>query len=257
MDTISDAMLSKYHKNYEDLMALLDKDKDLEPIIRRGVGLIKGVGTHAAGVIISRHDMSGRFPTEVSLGKKKILDLLSISMEDVGYFNLLKLDVLGLKTLQVIKDAIDRIEHLGYEFYDSQDYNDPEVYEFLRKGNTHHIFQIEKPMPRKFVQDFFADNIVDLSTVSACNRPGALLKQILLGDKNMPDIYKETVENGGVVKTSLGVAEADEIVKESGGAAVYQEQIQKIGQVIGGYTLGGADLRIRKIIGNYICLDRW
>ena len=105
-----------------------------------------------------------------------------------------KIDVLGLKTLDIIKLTMD-LAGLGYDWYDSEDYSDPDVYTMLRNGDTCDVFQMSTYTPTSMLKDFDVHCIDDICAVNAGNRPGPLEKDLTTG-KSMVDLYIERTRSG-------------------------------------------------------------
>lgn len=138
------------------------------------------------------------------------------------------------------------LAHLNYDWYDSEDYTDPEVYRMLREGETTDVFQMAKYTPTKMISDFNVTNIEGLGAVNAGNRPGPLEKDKTTG-KSMVDIYIERVKLGS--PEDWGDKSINDALKETYGCLWYQEQSMKLGRIMAGYSMGNADQRIRKILG--------
>ena len=133
---------------------------------------------------------------------------------------------------------------LDYDWYDSEDYDDPKVYEMLRNGETTDVFQMSNYVPTKMLSDFLVNSIDGICDVNAGNRPGPLEKDKTTG-KSMVDNYAINRQTGVIPSIDPRV---DPILKDTCGCIYYQEHLMAIGQVMAGYDLGGADSRIRKIL---------
>ena len=166
-------------------------------------------------------------------------------MGDLGFFGFLKIDVLGLKTLDTIKYTMD-LAHLNYDWYDSEDYSDPEVYRMLREGETTDVFQMARYAPTKMISDFNVTNIEGLCAVNAGNRPGPLEKDKNTG-KSMVDLFIDHVKTN--TPEDWGNDDVNNILKNTYGCLWYQENCIMLGRVMAGYSMGGADSRIRKVLG--------
>ena len=203
---------------------------------------ISGVGIHAAGVVISSKEISSSLPI-MKGSDTAVLPVLQLDMHAVTFFNALKLDILGLKLLSIIQYAM-KFTNLGTEWYDKEDFNDVNVYKFLKDGNTTNVFQMWKSTPTRMLYDFDVSDLNGISAVNACNRPGPLAK----GSDGMSvvDHYAENTKNGVVTKLDPRI---DWILEPTRGCIVFQEQCQFLGQVMAGYSLSMSDLRIRKVIG--------
>jgi len=234
----------------QNLVRIYDKLKDLfqkYPVVYAGVlnlkGCISNTGIHAGGVIISNKPINQNAAI-IDGGDTAVLPLIQFEMADLDFFGFLKIDVLGLKTLDVIKATMD-LAGLGYDWYDSEDYSDPAVYDMLRAGETTDVFQMSSYQPTSMLADFDVRDIDGICAVNAGNRPGPLEKDATTG-KSMVDLYIERRRTGVIESWHPDI---DPILKDTMGCIWYQEHCIKIGQVMAGYDLGSADLRIRKPLG--------
>lgn len=241
--TMTDKEKSQLAKIYDKLQEIFQK----YPIVYAGVknicGCISSTGIHAGGVIISSKPINSN-ASIIDGGDTAVLPLIQFEMSDLDFFGFLKIDVLGLKTLDVIKEAMD-LSGLGYDWYDSEDYSDPAVYDMLRAGETTDVFQMSTYTPTSMILDFDAHTIDDLCAVNAGNRPGPLEKDTKTG-KSMVDLYIERKKSGVIESIHPDI---DPILKNTMGCIWYQEDCMAIGRVMAGYDLGGSDIRIRKTLG--------
>lgn len=228
---------------YERLDNLFKKYPEVYDAVTKLKGCITSTGIHAGGVIISGKKLNENLPM-ITGSDTAILPLVQIEMADLDFFKALKIDVLGLQTLTQIKLAMD-LSGLDYEWYDSEDFSDKDIYEMLRKGETTDIFQMAGFMATKMIQDMKVEDIPGLTVVNAGNRPGPLAKNKDTG-KSMVDLYIERRASGIVPSIDKRI---DYILKPTLGCIWYQEQCMQLGQVMAGYSLGMADLRIRKVLG--------
>lgn len=230
-------------KAYNSVCNLFSKYPELEGIATHLSGCLRNTGIHAAGVIVSSKVLLDNIPL-TSGSDTAVLPLSQICMADLGFFNALKIDDLGLSTLSQIQTCMNLVG-LDMSWYDSEDFDDPKVFEMLRKGLTSDIFQMSSYNGTRMIRDMRANSFEDLSAINALNRPGPLSKDketgISLTDTYIANKINNTMTN---LHTSL-----DSILSETYGNIVYQEQCMAIGQVVAGYSLGNADLRIRKVIG--------
>ena len=232
---------------YEKLLELIVKYPELETGLSKLKGTIKSTGCHAGGVVISSKILKDYLPIAKASTDTAILPIVQLEMNDLDYFSILKLDALGLGTLTQLKNTLDLIgDELPSNWIDIEEFDDPAVYEFLRKGNTVNVFQMQKPQATRMLKDFKVNSLNDLSAVSAGVRPGLSNTTDIYGGKSPIDIYIE-IKNGLRTKDTYGEP-IDKILAKTEGVIWFQEDCQQIGQEMAGYSLGGADTRIRKTI---------
>src|SRR5205823_14080885 len=153
----------------------------------------------------------------------------------------LKMDLLGLRTLTVIDDAIKSAQAAeGVDIHiDTLPFDDPDVFRLFQEGRTKGVFQFESGGMVDLLRKSRPTRFEDLAALNALYRPGAL-------DAGMVDEYVR--RKNGQSKAKFLVPEMKEILEETYGVIVYQEQVMQIAQVVAGYTLGQADL-LRKAMG--------
>ena len=205
-----------------------DNNKDIYAIALRLRNLIKNKGVHPSGVLLSYNDLENSCPTELSGDKEAVS---SFDMSWVSLFNI-KLDILGLRSVSVVDDVCKSI---GKKIMDI-DLNDESIYRNLQDlRNPHGLFQIEAETNFKVCQKVKPKNLEELSGVLALARPGAL---------QFADKY--------AAHTNFQQSESihpffDDILKDTGGVALYQEQLMKMANKIG-FTLDEAEI-LRRIVG--------
>ncbi|HKK20598.1 MAG TPA: DNA polymerase III subunit alpha, partial [candidate division Zixibacteria bacterium] len=161
------------------------------------------------------------------------------TVEKIG---LLKMDFLGLRTLTVIDDALRMIRENHPDFnvdLDNIALDDPEVYKLFARGETVGIFQFESPGMRDYLRKLCPTVFTDLTVMNALYRPGPL-------DSGMIDIYIECKK--GKRKTEFLHPKMEEILRDTYGVIVFQEQVLHLANSLAGYSLGKADL-LRKAMG--------
>ncbi|PSR18053.1 DNA polymerase III subunit alpha [filamentous cyanobacterium CCP3] len=218
---------------------------DNDPQTRRWIdmalrieGTNKTFGMHAAGVVISKDPLDEIVPLQRNNDGQVITQYY---MEDVEALGLLKMDFLGLRNLTMIQKTLDLIEATHGTKIDPDDLpmDDPATFKLLERGDLGGVFQLESSGMRQIVKDLKPSGLEDISSVLALYRPGPL-------DAGL--IPKFINRKHGREKIDF----ADEILKpilsETYGIMVYQEQIMKIAQDMGGYSLGQADL-LRRAMG--------
>ncbi len=193
----------------------------------------RNVGTHAAAIVIdSEEELWNKIPLCVI--KDKVAT--QYSMDYLEKVNLIKFDFLGLKTLDVIHKARELInDELDFDLLDL---DDPKVYQTIQSGNTVGMFQIESSGMRALNRRLKTSCFDDLVAVLALFRPGPL-----------EAVGPEFVDRKhGIKKIEYIFPELEPILKSTYGTIVYQEQVMQIVQVIGGFSLGKADL-VRRAMG--------
>lgn len=190
--------------------------------------LNKNKGVHPSGILISFDELEKACPTELSSDKESVS---SYDMNWISAFNI-KLDVLGLRGVSVVDDICKSI---GISI-DDIDLNDPFIYQNLQDLRTRHgLFQIEADLAYKVVQKVKPKNLEELSAVLALARPGAMA---------FTDQYALFTNH----QTYQPIHPFfDDVLKETGGVALYQEQLMKMAHKIG-FTLDEAEV-LRRIVG--------
>ena len=200
-------------------------------------GLYRQSGMHAAGVVIGDRPLDELVP--LYKDPKADMPVTQYDMKFVEETGLIKFDFLGLKTLTVIKKAVDwvKISH-GIDLdIDSVPLDDKETYQMLSRGDTAAVFQFESAGMKDVHKQIRPDRFEDLIAIVSLYRPGPM--------DNIPTYIKR--KHGEEEITYLHPDLAP-ILDETYGIMVYQEQVMKIAQVLGGYTMGGAD-KLRKVMG--------
>jgi DNA polymerase-3 subunit alpha len=198
-------------------------------------GLNRHSSVHAAGVVISDAPLVERVP--LFAPKDDIVS--QYSMKDIEAVGLTKFDFLGLKTLTVIKNALNFIkESDGIEIdINNLPLDDKETYKLLMKGETDGVFQLESSGMKDIMVNMKPDRIEDVIALIALYRPGPM--------KMVPEFI---ARKQGKTKITYELPQLEAILKETYGIILYQEQVMQIANVIGGYTMAQADT-LRKVMG--------
>ncbi len=200
-------------------------------------GSVRNTGIHAAGVIIAPDDLTEYIPVCTS----KDADLLVTQFDGKVIENagMLKMDFLGLKTLTIIKDALDLIEqnHGTRIDIDKIPLDDPKTFELYQRGETVATFQFESEGMRMYLKDLKPTHVEDLIAMNALYRPGPM--------QFIPNFINR---KHGKERVDYPHPLLEEILSNTYGIMVYQEQIMQTAQILAGYTLGGADL-LRRAMG--------
>ncbi|HQG13398.1 MAG TPA: DNA polymerase III subunit alpha [bacterium] len=234
--TLADAIkiepkLKEIAKKQDEIARLLEVAKVLE-------GFPRHASTHAAGVVISDRPLSELVP--LYKGQKDEI-VTKFDMKCVEKVGLIKFDFLGLKTLTVIDDCVKLIEKGSGEKIDieSISLNDPLVYKKLSQGDTAGIFQLESSGMTDLVMKLKPGAFSEIVALVALFRPGPL-------GSGMVDDFINRKHGRTPIKYEL--PQLEEILKETYGVIVYQEQVMRIANVLANYSLGEADL-LRRAMG--------
>jgi DNA polymerase-3 subunit alpha len=201
-------------------------------------GLVRHASTHAAGVVISPQPLQEIVPLYKS-NKDEITT--QYAMDDLEKIGLLKMDFLGLTTLTVIDDCVKLIETTRGEKLDLENLpaNDEASYAALGKGLTAGIFQFESRGMTEILQRVKPSRLADLTALNALYRPGPL-------QGGMIEDY--IARKSGKKRVTYDLPQLKEILEETYGVIVYQEQVIQIFNRVAGFTLGEADV-VRRAMG--------
>lgn len=200
-------------------------------------GSVRNTGIHAAGIIIAPKDLSEIVP--VSTAKDVNLLITQFEGKVIENAGVIKMDFLGLKTLSIIKDAVELIKkNYGITINpDDIPLDDLKTYELYQKGDTNATFQFESPGMQKHLRDLKPDKFADLIAMNALYRPGPL--------QYIPNFIKR---KHGEESITYDLPEMEEYLADTYGITVYQEQVMLLSQKIAGFSKGDADV-LRKAMG--------
>jgi len=202
-------------------------------------GLFRHASTHAAGIIIGNEPLIETVPL-CQGGESEVLTQYDMNiLKDVG---ILKLDVLGLRTLTVIDDALELIQQTRGPKIDLSKIpeNDPATFELLKKAQTGGIFQLESRGMRDYMRKLVPESMEDITALIALYRPGPL------GSDMVDDFIHR---KRGQVKFKYLHPRLEPILKTTYGVILYQEQVMRIAKDLAGFSLGQADI-LRKSMGS-------
>ena len=228
----AEPLLAERERKEEDVHTLLELARKLE-------GLTRNVGMHAGGVLIAPGKLTDFCPLYLQPGSTSAVS--QFDKNDVEAIGLVKFDFLGLATLTILEMAKDFIiaRHPSQADFRFEDLplNDAKVYELFASGQTEAVFQFESTGMQRMLKDAKPDRLEDLIAMNALYRPGPmdLIPSYIARKqgKEVPDYPDPRVKP---------------MLEETYGIMVYQEQVMQTAQILGGYSLGGADM-LRRAMG--------
>jgi DNA polymerase-3 subunit alpha len=224
--------LAAEYKGEADVKRLFDLAMKLE-------GLPRHASTHAAGVVIGDRPLDELIP--LYRDPRSDMPVTQFDMKYVEAAGLVKFDFLGLKTLSVLKKGRQLLAQRGIEVdFSSLPLDDSTVFELLQRGDTVGVFQVESEGMRRTLSAVKPTRFEDIVALNALYRPGPMDNIPMFGRRKNGE---EAIE---YPHPSL-----EDILKETYGIFVYQEQVMQAAQVLAGYSLGGADL-LRRAMGKKI-----
>ena len=224
--------LKEAYEKDAQIRELLETAKKLE-------GLVRNAGVHAAGVVISPRPLTELVPLFRTKNDEIVTAFDMVAIEKMG---LLKMDFLGLTTLTILDDALKLIAQTRNESITLETIllTDQETYEkVFHKGLTSGVFQFESHGMRDVLRRYQPNSIEDLTALNALYRPGPI-------QGGMIDDFID--RKHGRKKIEYELPELQEILQETLGVIVYQEQVMQIANKLAGYSLGDADL-LRRAMG--------
>jgi DNA polymerase-3 subunit alpha len=224
-----------------ELKRLYDSDPQVRSLIevsKKLEGLVRNPSTHAAGVVIAPGELTDYVPLLRLSDGSLVTQYDMVALEAIG---MLKIDLLGLRNLTVIADALAAIKkNRGEELrLEALPLDDPKVYKLLQEGRTTGIFQLEGAGIKELVRGLAPTEFKDIAALLALYRPGPL-------ESGMAAEF--IARKAGRQKVSYPHPDLEPILKETYGLPIYQEQLLLMARVLAGFSLGEADL-LRKAIG--------
>ena len=210
---------------------------------RRLEGVARHAGTHAAGVVISRDPLIEHVPLQrPARGDDTALPVTQFEMNTVAEIGLLKMDFLGLSNLTILGKAVDLIKQTRDFDLDLKTLadGDARTYEMLSRGETFAVFQLESAGMRRYIQELKPSSIAELSAMVALYRPGPM--------QHIPAYCRA---KHGLEEAHYPHPDLANILDETYGVIVYQDQVLFILRQFAGYTMGEAD-KVRKAMGKKI-----
>ncbi len=205
-------------------------------------GVVRNTSTHAAGVVISQEPLAENVPLRRPVNESsddEWIPMTQWGMDEVAAVGLLKMDFLGLTNLTILEEAVALVrEHESVEIdYLNLPDGDAKTYERLARGDTFGVFQLESGGMRRVVEDLKPTSVRDLAALLALYRPGP-----------MEHIGRFIESKHGRAAVTYPHVDLGEILDDTYGVIVYQDQVLHIARKFAGYTLGQADI-MRKAMG--------
>ena len=230
---------------------LKEAEESKDPIMRDTIkyakmleGNVRGTGVHACGTIICRDDITDWVPVSTAIDKDTGESMLVTQyegavIEDTG---LIKMDFLGLKTLSIIKDAVENVKqtHGVVIDIDNIPIDDKKTYDLYCAGSTIGTFQFESPGMQKYLRELQPSTFEDLIAMNALYRPGPM--------DYIPDFIDRKHRRKPIV---YDIPIMERYLKDTYGITVYQEQVMLLSRLLGNFTRGESDT-LRKAMGKKI-----
>lgn len=224
-----------------ELVRLVEEEQTVKDLIKTAQaleGMPRHAGTHAAGLVISEEPLDHYLPLQKTADGLACTQFEKETVEEIG---LLKIDLLGLRTLTVINNTVNIVEQSRNIKLDLThlDLTDSATYQLLSEGDTIGVFQLESSGLRTILRDLKPQSFEDVIALVALYRPGPL------GSGMIDDFIKR---RHGDVEISYLHPALEPILKPTYGVIIYQEQVMRIASDLAGFTLGEADL-LRRAMG--------
>lgn len=225
-----DPELRKIYQEDQEIKKLIDVAKTLE-------GSVRNTGVHAAGIIISADPLMQRIP--LCSAKDSDMAITQFSMKPVEQVGMLKIDFLGLKTLTSIQHAVDAIKEKEQKEIDWVNLNleNKKTFELLNQGKTTGVFQLESAGMQDLARQLHIDKFEEIIAVGALYRPGPM--------EMIPSFISRKHGKESIEIDHLWM---EDILSETYGIMVYQEQVMQIASRLAGYSLGEGDV-LRRAMG--------
>ena len=227
----------------KDLQQLAREEESIDNFLKISLkleGTLRNRSTHAAGVVITDVPLNEIVP--IDFDPDSMMPMTQYHMKAVEKAGLIKFDFLGLTTLTLLKDAQDLVEkHQGLIIdITTIDLDDKRTYKDLSTGENIGIFQLESGIMKSGIRKITPEKLEDLMVLLALNRPGPM--------ENLPEYIARRM---GFKSVDYILPNLEELLRETYGIIIYQEQVMEIAKIVGGYTLAQADI-LRRAMGKKI-----
>ncbi len=224
-------------KDFRDIINATDNSRKLKEVALQLEGLYRNASTHAAGVVIGARALEKITP--LYRDPRSPMPVTGFNMSYIEDTGLIKFDFLGLKTLTVLKHAVNNVKDIEDIDIDLSTipFKDQKAFDMLGCGDTVGVFQLESAGMQKVLMGIKPDSLEDLIAVVSLYRPGPM--------DNIPSYQRR---KAGTEKPEYLHPMLEPFLSETYGIMVYQEQVMQIAQKMAGYSLGGADI-LRRAMG--------
>jgi len=238
------ASLDEALNNVLELKNLYERDQDVKKLIdsaKKLEGVARHASIHACGIVITKEEITNYTPLQKAPQDENIT-ITQYDMYSLESLGLLKMDLLGLRNLTILEDALKIIEQTTGEKIDFNqiDEKDKKTFELLQKGETIGVFQLESQGMRRYLKELKPNDMEDLIAIISLYRPGP-----------MELIPHYIARKYGKEKIIYLHPKLEPILNSTYGIAIYQEQLLQIAKDLAGFTLGEADI-LRRAIGKKI-----
>lgn len=228
------AEFKEIYKTNPDAKKIIDAARHLE-------GVARHASVHACGIVISKDTLTNFVPLQRAPQNPNII-ITQFEMHSIEDLGLLKMDLLGLKNLTIIEESIRLIKEISGDEVNifKLPLDDKKVFKLLQEGDTTGVFQLESSGMRRYLKDLKPNEFEDIIAMVSLYRPGPI--------ELIPSFVNR---KHGKEKVTYLHPKLEPILKSTYGIGIYQEQMMKIAQELGGFTLAEADT-LRKAIGKKI-----
>lgn len=235
--------LSEALQESEELKTSYKQDDKVKEVIDLALeleGIVRNVGCHAGGVVISPKLLTHFSAIYRDTNLKSLNVMTQLDMKDLEKIGLVKFDFLGLKTLTVLDKAVKAIRATDPDFADLKELalDDHETYHMVQQGRTVGVFQLESEGMRRLLCEFKPNSFNDIVALLALFRPGPL----------QSGMVKDFVQRKHGADIVYPHPKLKPVLESTYGVILYQEQVMEIAQILAGYTMGGADI-LRRAMG--------
>lgn len=228
----------EHNPEFKEIIESSETTLKLAEIVRKVAGICRGTSTHACGIVVTPSPVVEYTPLQRDSHGEGI-GMTQFEMSDLEYVGLMKFDFLGLRNLNVIGETLTKIKVNKGEDVDlfSIDAHDKGAFNIIRSGNTVGVFQLEGEGMKRSIKALVPETQEDICYLVAAYRPGP-----------MQYISEYVAVKKGEQEPDYIFPELEPVLEITNGVITYQEQVMKIAQIIGGYTLGAADI-LRRAMG--------